>query len=146
MERIINALLKPLRAEIEVTVTAEIISLKCKDKVESFETVIYITPDNKKPHVLAVGGSAPKEPHVRINLFSLNEFPSSYSAWKKNCLVAFLEYAFRRVLNQSGLPMLKPSVTFTGANSLESILCGYQDALLRDAAIEAGAMECRFIP
>jgi len=141
MDPISRFLWHKVAAQVEVTVRPEAMSFRCKDKTESLKTVIYIAPATRR--VMGVGDPVPAdESCVGIDLFRPAVMPKG--ADKVDCLTAFLSHAFRTVA-VSGRPLILPRVVFKGADSLDFILCGYQETILKRAAMEAGASECEFV-
>jgi hypothetical protein len=105
----------------------------------------HIFKDETNPIIIAVGNSkVPAEPHIQVDLFGSNmSLPKSLD--KGAVLERFFAYILRDLLSLNVLKLLvRPRVILKGADSLDSILCGYQKSLLRTAIIEAGARECIF--
>jgi hypothetical protein len=141
MDSISRFLWRKVAAQVEVTVRPEVMLFKCKDKTESLKTVIYVSPTTRR--VISVGDPVPTaEPCIGVDLFRPIVLPGGVD--KIQCLEAFLCYAFR-AMPIPGWPLIHPYVIFKGADSLDSILCGYQEAILERAAREAGASECEFV-
>jgi hypothetical protein len=137
--------LDKLIEDIEIIVSVEAVSVSYRGRLERLKPVVYISKGKTNPVVLAVGDSnAPAEPHVQVDLFgSSASFPKALD--KGIILEEFFVYIFRDLLRLNALKLLiRPRVVLKGASSLDSILCGYQKALLRAAVIKAGARECVF--
>ncbi|MBN1285734.1 MAG: hypothetical protein JXB47_10075 [Anaerolineae bacterium] len=104
--------------------------------------MVYLST-GRQPVLLAVGRDAiPEQPHIEVRLFDAASPPRKLPVEKANCLIAFFHHLFESV--QGRWSFARPRVVFTGADSLEAALCGYQRALLRYAALQAGARSCRF--
>jgi len=144
---VVDFLLNKLSENIEMTIGAETVSVSYQDKFEHLKPVVYISKDETNPIVIAVGCSeVPTEPHIRVDLFCSGA-PLPKSMEKDAVLEAFFTYIFRDLLNLNALKRLvRPRVILKGADSLDSILCGYQKSLLRNALLKAGARECVFAP
>jgi len=137
--------LNKLSEDIEITIGVETVSVSYRDRFERLKPVVYISKSETNPIIIAVGDSeAPAEPHIQVALFDSSvSLPKSLD--KGAALERFFAYILRDLLGLSVLKLLAcPRVILKGADSLDSILCGYQKSLLRTAMIEAGARECVF--
>jgi hypothetical protein len=142
MTNFIDLLLTELSDEIEVTISPDVVSVTCKGKLESLKPVVYVSSDETNPIIIAVGSSAdPSEPHIQVNLFHSGTLLPDWLD-KGIVLERFFQYVFRSALNLGVLT--RPRVIVRGADSLNSILCGYQKSLLKNALIKAGAGKCVF--
>jgi hypothetical protein len=131
--------------DIEIILGAGTVMVCYKDRFERLKPVVYISPDETNPIVIAVGDSqAPTEPHVQIALFEPSvSLPKSVD--KAVALEKFFAFILHNLLSL-GVPRLLAGVRVTvkGIDSLDSVLCGYQKSLLKGAILKAGARECVF--
>ncbi len=144
MTDIVDLLLTQLSDDVQVTIGPDVVSVTCKGKLESLRPVVYVSSDETNPIIIAVGSSTgPSEPHIQVNLFhSGTPLPDWID--KDIVLERFFQYVFRSVLNFGVLA--RPRVIVRGADSLDSVLCGYQKSLLKNALVKAGAGKCVFDP
>jgi hypothetical protein len=146
MTDIVDLLLSRLSDDIEMTIDAETISVSYQDRLEYLKPVVYISEDETKSVITAVGSSqVPTGPHIQVHLFR-SDTPVPRSMEKGAVLEMFFAYVLWDLLTLSALKRLaRPRVILKGADSLNSTLCGYQRSLLRGALIKAGARECVFV-
>jgi hypothetical protein len=73
---------------------------------------------------------------TRIDLFE----PLDSKLDKQAYLNSFIRFGIQKVLNRRW--MIRPKILFRNTKSLHLLLNGYQNTILRQAAIENGACEC----
>lgn len=88
--------------------------------------------------ILAIGETAFEgaEKCTRIDLFE----PLDPKLGKQAYLNSFIRFGIQKVLNRRW--MIRPKILFKNTKSLHLLLNGYQNTILRQAAIESGACEC----
>lgn len=128
-----------LGSDLDVTISPSIVHFKCNGRTESHTPIIYVAPDTHQ--LLAVGTSPVPSLHTRVELFGTSG-SRQIKLSKQDCLAMFFRYAFSRLLNR--WIFIRPRVNVHGSNSLDPILCGYQEGILREAIEKAGARECHF--
>ena len=136
-------LLNILSSNIIVDVSPDRFIFKRNDTIETIKTIIYLSDNSAKRRVLGIGDKFfPNEPNKRIELFKENRKGLLPPLGKAECLDEFFRFAFRLVTRRTA--MVRPKVVFQNSDSLDKLLCGYQDKLLQSAAVNAGARECVF--
>lgn len=58
-------------------------------------------------------------------------------------LETFLKFAISELIKSSGA-IFRPTLIFKHSEKLKLIMCGYQKAILKSAAIHAGALDAKF--
>ena len=101
---------------------------------ERIATHLFLSGDR----VLGIGESFEgAEKCTRIDLFAPS-LPSTQN--KLDALEAFFRYGIRKVLNRKWT--IRPLLYIRNTESLNQLLCGYQNAIIRFAAQNSGAYEC----
>ncbi len=130
--------------QIAIRVSPEVFFLTKGDASLSLPTYLYIDSTAANPRVVAVGEEISGVPElVRIDLFgsSLQASPP-LRVGLLECLAAFLRAGVQKLVGRR--TMIRWRVTVTGLASLDSILHGYQVAILRQALEAAGAAQIEF--
>lgn len=113
-------------------------------KVHKRKVPTLIGVDSKTRDILAIGEKAAGEDVVSLSLFeSENGLPPDFD--KMELLQSFLEFNIAKLLENQKLLFFKPKVVFHETDQLHPILCGYERALLKNAALAAGAREVAFL-
>jgi hypothetical protein len=108
----------------------------------ALDTYLYLSRNSAGDFlVLAIGERVGKDTCVRVDLFDQKSVLPD-KVLRSSCLEAFLRFGFVKLSNRKA--MLRPTVIFRGANSLNYITCGYHKKILSDAAKNAGAHSVEF--
>ncbi|RJP53071.1 MAG: hypothetical protein C4583_05450 [Anaerolineaceae bacterium] len=110
------------------------------DHIE-METIINFEPNTYK--LLSTGKPIGTNNGVSVNLFSNNP-PFKIDVDKAELLNTFMQTVIGKLAAKKRFLILRPIVIYKGDESLSSILCGYQRALLTAAAIAGGARAAKF--
>jgi hypothetical protein len=133
---------KVLPKNIVIDAHPELFMFQCGKERLLLRPVIFLSMATGR--VLSVG-EAPsgEETYERVDLFwEIAELPKVASRF--DCLECFFRFALAKVAGSSRF--IRPSVTFRGLYSFNTILCGYQDFILEHAARAAGAQNIRIEP
>jgi hypothetical protein len=104
------------------------------------QTYIYVTM-GKPTHVMSVGSAFQgSQQCMKIELFERS--PNELLQSKGEFLDVLLRYAFSTLSGRRA--MVRPRVIFSNTNSLQEYLSGYQQNVLTDSAMKAGAREIIF--
>jgi len=143
MSDITNAILKKMAAKIIVDVSASAFVFLKGEKMLSLETCVYLAERNGRYIVLGVG-QAPTGPEsgIRVDLFDPKPLEIR-TIQRSECLEAFMKYANQVLFSRKS--HIKPRIYFRNAESLSSLLMGYQWVILRSAAETAGALTVEFV-
>ncbi len=105
--------------------------------------MVYLSKDEKQPIVLNVGSTtAPMDQHVKVEIFG-NDSINSPSYKKEDCLKAFILHGFNELRGPRSL--VRPKILIRNSELLRETLCGYQEMIINEAFLFAGAMDCTFI-
>ena len=131
---------------IQIDLSPERITLRADGRVHTYSPVLHIMPSRNSgwrrvllgSMQVALGGDPlTSQPAMSVPLFSRGgAVPSGLT--KTDCLERFFRLAFKRLMD-SYVFRTKPRVEVRGLASLNSALSGYQDRLLSEAIIKAGA-------
>lgn len=97
-------------------------------------TFLYLKEHTGQFDIITVGEDAPVVPGVfRVDLFGNDRLPSTPAPGigRMECLEVFCRYGIQKVSGRS--IMVRPQVTIIGLDSLDAVLHGYQEAVLRQA-------------
>ncbi len=141
---ILDRLMRRLAARITVRIGPRTFTFISKTAIE-IQTYLYLEDTTKGLRVLAVGEELPQAPGVfRLNLFDNEPVlrRSGEAVDKTECLEAFVRYGIHKL--HGGRTMIRPSITVTGAQSLDFVFHGSQLRILRDVFERAGATTVSF--
>src|SRR5512138_2226922 len=105
-------------------------------KVHKRKVATLVSLDSNSKELVAIGEKAEGEGVTSLSLFGPEgELPPGME--RMDLLILFLEFNIAKLLEKQRVLMFKPKVVFHEDGQLNSLLCGYQRALLRTAALEA---------
>lgn len=126
--------------EIQCIVSPEHFQFSAGGKKISLKTFLDIT-EGERGKIMSIGEDAcHQEPVQRVFLFKTTS--NTFKFRKIDYLEVYFRYAFKRVSNK--LIIIRPTIIFRNTTSLISILSGYEDYILEQAAVKAGARKCEF--
>ena len=100
-------------------------------------TFLYLKDGAAGVRLLSVGEEMPSAPGVvRVDLFANTPTPIA-PIEKMDCLEAFCRYGLHKVTAR--YVMVRPCVTVSGIDSLETVLHGYQVGALKRVLVASGA-------
>lgn len=106
-----------------------------------FGTYLYLKKVDGKYIYHSAGKEAPTRSEVvRIDLFRNSELPPGVN--RMEVFEAYLRYGVQQLTNKSRI--IRPVVTVKNIQSLDSVLMGYQNALMKPVLLEAGAWKVQF--
>lgn len=131
----IGGILKLFAPRIEIYVEPNEFQFSHGFQRERISTYLFLSGDK----ILGVGETFEgAEKCTRIDLFDPSQPPIMNKHW---ILEAFLRYGMRKVLKRKWT--IKPRLYFRNTDSLNQICCGYQNSIIRMAALmNGGANEC----
>jgi hypothetical protein len=105
------------------------------------ETYLNLKKVNEKYTFHSAGGrGSTTSDVVRVHLFQNTELPSGVN--RMEALEAFLRYGIQKLPNKSRIIM--PVIIVKNIQSLDHVLLGYQQDIMRPILKDAGAREVRF--
>ena len=109
------------------------------------DTYLWVDTTHESVSVVAIGEDVDEVLNIkRVDLFKGSDYPS-ISGGKTMYLEAFLRYGIYKIRSSFVVSLFKRStVVFRGAETLESILGGYQEGILDHIARMAGAAKVLF--
>jgi len=139
----LTSIINLISGKIQIEVSPDRFVFTRNDEVKSLKTTVFLSDDSKKRRVLGIGDDfVATQPNVCIRLFQENDAGILPALGKSECLDAYFRYAFRLITRRSAF--VRPLVVFRNSESLNTLLCGYQDKVLLNSAMNAGARECIF--
>ena len=143
MAEILSLIVNKLNRKVTVDVSPEEFVFSNRHGTIALDTYLYLKQNNKEDYsVLAISEHVQEPSCVRVDLFGPKSMLPD-KVLRSSCLEAFLRFGFAKLLKQK--MMLRPSVTFRGANSLTDITFDQQRKILTDAAKNAGAYTVEFL-
>jgi hypothetical protein len=143
MKKLSDIILNAMSSDVFITISPDLMHLRRKELEVSIETVVFLSFDEKKPKVVGVGEElSSSAANRRVDVFQKNSWNQSFPS-KKEVLVAFFKHCIRKI-HKDTKAIVRPKVIVKGTQSLEDILCGYQQDLLKDVLTESGAREVIF--
>jgi hypothetical protein len=132
--------------QVQIEISSERVIVRADGQMNTYEPVLHLLQSESTGWLggvrgslrMALGGDPlTTQPVYSIPLFSGGaKLPPGLS--KAECLERFFRLALKRLLD-GYLFRAKPRVEVHGVASLESVLAGYQEGLLRNALKTAGA-------
>lgn len=142
MASLLESLLALFTNDIEVDLSPDAVALRCRGRSVSLRPVVHLSTTSQQPQVLAVGDAGGfTEPHQSVELFR----PTPYlgvALSKGACLEAFFVYALHSVVPARVL--VRPRMVVSGAGTLRDFLGGYEELVIGEVAVKAGARVCEF--
>jgi len=143
MRDILSSIGNKLNRKITVDVSPEEFVFSNRHGTVALDTYLYLKPNTREDYsVLAISEHVDEPSCVKVDLFGPKSMLPD-KVLRSRCLEAFLRFGFAKLLNQK--MMLRPTVTFRGANSLTDVTGGQQRKVLSDAAKNAGAYTVEFL-
>ena len=125
--------------DMEILLATDHVVFRSGSKTESLEPVVYLSVAPGARRLLAVGGSSGlTEAFVSIHLFD-GEPLRNQDLKKHEILEAFLRYGFAKLHNRSAF--IRPRAIFYGTEAVAKAFGGYEQGVLEQAAVAAGARE-----
>jgi hypothetical protein len=121
---------------------------------ETLSTKVYLAPGNQERGFLGSGkpreakilgfGSPPDTPRsLLVHLFARDQVPDA-APDKGDCLAAFMLHGVKLLLDRKFLK-LKPEIHVHGIDTLQELMGGYEQYVLRNVLTAAGAKACHFV-
>ncbi len=128
--------------KISVDFTPTDIIFRHKEKTIRLLPIVYLSKTDNPPLVLDVGSqTAPESEHIEVHIFSSDKIDTP-GLKKEDCLKAFVMHALKELMPRY---FIRPKILINQSALLNDRLCGYQEMVLKEAFLSAGAMECSFI-
>ena len=130
-----------ISGKVTIDVNPELLVFTRRDRSIGIATFLYLSNNNGTYKIQSIGEECEGSGSFsRVELFRDGPNPGeSYS--RSELLEAFLRYGLKKVIGRN---FMRPTVIFQGTQTLDSILAGYQDAILSKTALNAGAHEVEF--
>src|SRR5215831_2001023 len=134
-----RALEQWMGARVTVHVSPERFTFSYRDQIVALATYVCVAKKDDELEYVGFGEQVPGA--VRVDLFrESGAVPAGID--KMDCLAELCRYGFSRVLG--GVPIFRPTVSVSGASTLEPLLHGYQHVLLEEALLDAGGRDIQF--
>ena len=128
-------ILDKFRPAIDVFVSPDVFRFSRREKREDIQTFLLMHENR----IMGIGDAFEgSDICQRVDLF--NGSQTSTSEPKAWYLQAFMRYGIRKVIDRR--IMLRPKIIFHNTDSLTQSCSGYQNLILRSAALESGAYSC----
>jgi hypothetical protein len=112
-------------------------------KVHKRKVATLVSLDTRTRDLVAIGEKGNGEDVVSVSLFEpCEDLPAEVD--KAELLQTFLEFNIAKLLEKQKILVARPKIVFHEDQQLKQLLCGYQRALLKTAALAAGAREVVF--
>ena len=123
--------------QIRLRVGPEAFVFTSRKTTAQIGTFLYLKDGTAGVRLLSVGEEMPSAPGVvRVDLFANAPTPIA-PIEKMDCLEAFCRYGIHKVTARYA--MVRPCVTVSGIDSLETVLHGYQVGVLKRVLTASGA-------
>jgi hypothetical protein len=135
-----------LALPITVRVSPRTFTFISKTGAIEIETYLYLKDTARGLRVLAVGEDLPEQTPAVFRLDLFEEDRSSRNSPgdvdRTECLEAFVRYGIQKLHGRR--TMIRPLITATGVESLDTVFHGYQRGILREVFQRAGAATVSF--
>ena len=143
MADLLSFIINILNRKITVDVSPEKFVFSDGHSTITLDTYLYLQSNSKGDHlVLAISEHVQQATCVRVDLFDPKSVVPD-KVLRSSCLGEFLRFGFAKLSSRK--IMLRPTVMFRSAHTLDHITCGYQKQILSDAAKNAGAHSVHFL-
>lgn len=143
MNKLSDMILNKMSTDITITMNPDLVHLQRKELKVSVKTVVFLSFDEENPKVVGVGDEqSSSAANRRVDLFKQNSWDQTRHS-KKEILCAFFKHCIRKI-HKDAKTIVRPKIIVKGTESLEEILCGYQQDLLQIVLTESGAREVIF--